>query len=67
VTVAVRGFLTEELRERGERVGFRIQTLDGQTATLAHVRLKTAHRDGRAGSADQRGWTDTVSRAGGGR
>jgi nucleoside-triphosphatase len=35
--VAVRGFVTRELRERGRRVGFMVETFDGRTATLAHV------------------------------
>jgi len=43
----VRGFLTDEIRERGQRVGFRIQTLDGRTATLSHVHLHASHRVGR--------------------
>ncbi len=30
------GFYTEEIRERGERVGFKIITLDDETAVLAH-------------------------------
>lgn len=33
----VAGFVTTELREDGQRVGFRIRTADGDEATLAHV------------------------------
>jgi nucleoside-triphosphatase len=31
------GFYTEEIRERGTRLGFRLVTLDGQEAVLSHV------------------------------
>lgn len=31
------GFYTEEIREHGTRVGFKIVTLDGKEAVLAHV------------------------------
>jgi len=31
------GFYTEEIRERGQRVGFRLVTLAGETVTLAHT------------------------------
>ena len=43
------GFYTEEIRERGERVGFKIITLDGKEAVLAHVDFKTADRVGKYG------------------
>ena len=43
------GFYTEEIRERGERVGFKIVTLDGQEAVLAHVDFKTPERLGKYG------------------
>jgi len=38
------GFYTEEVRERGQRQGFKIVTLDGQEGTLAHVGLKSPMR-----------------------
>jgi nucleoside-triphosphatase len=38
------GFYTEEIRERGSRLGFRIVTIDGRTAVLAHVDIKSRHR-----------------------
>ncbi len=47
--VPARGFFTEELRERGERVGFAIETLDGRQAALAHVRFPGPPRVGRYG------------------
>jgi nucleoside-triphosphatase len=43
------GFYTEEIREHGERVGFKIITLDGETAVLAHVDFKTQERVGKYG------------------
>lgn len=38
------GFYTQEVRREGSREGFRIVTLDGQTATLASVHLRSPHR-----------------------
>ena len=43
------GFYTEEIRERGERVGFKMITLDGQEALLAHVDFETLQRVGKYG------------------
>jgi len=46
----LRGFLTDEIRSsRGERLGFRIETLDGRTARLAGVGLRSTDRVGRYG------------------
>jgi nucleoside-triphosphatase len=36
------GFYTEEIRERGRRVGFKIVTLESKEAVLAHIDFKTA-------------------------
>ena len=47
--VAVTGFVTRELREGGERVGFALETLDGRRGRLAHVRVRGALRVGRYG------------------
>jgi nucleoside-triphosphatase len=33
----LRGFYTEEMREHGERVGFRLVTFDGEQAVIAHI------------------------------
>lgn len=46
----IRGFLTEEIRaaKRG-RQGFRIQSLSGESAVLAHVSIRSACRVGRYG------------------
>jgi nucleoside-triphosphatase len=41
------GFLTEEIREGGERVGFRVTALDGSAAILSHVRGIRGPRVGR--------------------
>lgn len=38
------GFYTEEIRKRGVRVGFKMVTLDGDEAVLAHIDLKTPDR-----------------------
>jgi nucleoside-triphosphatase len=46
----LRGFLTDELRsERGERVGFRVETLDGRAARLASMGMRSRYRVGRYG------------------
>jgi len=45
----VAGFLTREIRERGRRVGFTINTLDGQEGVLAHVGHKSKHKVGQYG------------------
>ncbi len=36
---AISGFYTEELREGGQRRGFRAVTFDGRQATMAHVKI----------------------------
>lgn len=43
------GFFTEEVREHGRRVGFRLVTLDGKSAFLAHVDWRHLPRVGRYG------------------
>jgi nucleoside-triphosphatase len=47
--VRVCGFVTDELRERGRRVGFAVETFDGERATLAHVSLSGPPRVSRYG------------------
>lgn len=47
--VNVGGFYTEEIRERGLRVGFRIVSLDGKQGVLSHVDLVSGFRVGRYG------------------
>ena len=43
------GFLTREIREKGKRVGFSINTLDGKEALLAHIDVSGPYRVGRYG------------------
>jgi nucleoside-triphosphatase len=43
------GFYTAEIRERGQRRGFKIVTLGGEEGILAHVDLKAAPRVGKYG------------------
>ncbi len=43
------GFYTEEIREKGERVGFRIKTFQGKEGILAHVNKVTQLRVGKYG------------------
>jgi len=45
----VRGFITREIRSKGERVGFRILTLDGKEGVLAHKDSPSLLRVGRYG------------------
>jgi len=49
LNVSVAGFITREIREEGHRVGFSIETLDGQSGVLAHVDFKSRFRVGRYG------------------
>ncbi len=43
------GFYTEEVREGGQRVGFRIVTLDGREGILAWKGLRSPHKVGKYG------------------
>ena len=43
------GFYTEEIRRGGVREGFRLVTLDGQEAILAHINIHSPHRVGKYG------------------
>jgi nucleoside-triphosphatase len=43
------GFVTEELREGRRRVGFSVETLDGDRAVLAHIDLAGPPRVGKYG------------------
>jgi nucleoside-triphosphatase len=45
----LRGFYTEEIREREERRGFRLVGFDGTTRVIAHVDLPKRHRVGKYG------------------
>jgi nucleoside-triphosphatase len=43
------GFYTEEIRERGVRVGFKLITLEAKEAVFADVNFKTSERVGKYG------------------
>ena len=43
------GFYTEEIKEVGKRLGFRIKTLDGKQAILGHVNFKSPNQVGKYG------------------
>ena len=43
------GFFTQELREKGRRVGFSITTLEGKTGVLAHQGIRSTFRVGKYG------------------
>ena len=45
----IAGFTTEEIREKGQRVGFGLESFDGATAVLAHVGIASAHSVSRYG------------------
>jgi nucleoside-triphosphatase len=45
--VPVKGFLTEEIREGGRRVGFAIEDLAGNRSILAHIDFRSDVRVGR--------------------
>jgi nucleoside-triphosphatase len=47
--VPLSGFLTRELRDRGRRVGFEIETFGGERGLLAHVDIKGSPRVSRYG------------------
>jgi nucleoside-triphosphatase len=47
----VAGFVTHEIRERGRRVGFEIETVDGRRGILAHTTIRGEPRVGRYGVA----------------
>jgi nucleoside-triphosphatase len=44
-----RGFYTEEIREKGERRGFRLVNFDGRAHMIAHVDFPKTHRVGKYG------------------
>jgi nucleoside-triphosphatase len=47
--ISVSGFLTEEIRESGKRLGFSIERFGGERGVLAHVDLPGPPRVGRYG------------------
>jgi nucleoside-triphosphatase len=49
INAGVVGFITREIREGGNRVGFSIDTFDGNKTVLAHVGVKSPYRVGKYG------------------
>ena len=47
--IDVGGFVTHEVRERGRRVGFLVETIAGERATLAHMGFSGPPRVGKYG------------------
>jgi nucleoside-triphosphatase len=47
--IVLGGFLTEEVREARRRVGFSVETLDGDRAMLAHIEFEGPPRVGKYG------------------
>lgn len=45
--VKMSGFITREIRLQGQRLGFELHSLDGQTAILSHVSLETPYKVGK--------------------
>jgi len=43
------GFITSEIREKGKRTGFSINTLDGKQALMAHVTIRSKYKVGKYG------------------
>jgi len=41
------GFYTEEIREKGNRVGFRIKNTDGEEGLLSHIDIKSKFKVGK--------------------
>lgn len=47
--IVVRGFITDEIRESGSRVGFAVSSLQGDRHVLAHRNITSPYRVGRYG------------------
>jgi nucleoside-triphosphatase len=43
------GFYTQEMRQGGKRIGFKLITLDGREAVLAHTRFRSRSKVGKYG------------------
>ena len=46
---SIRGFVTDEIRRAGRRVGFELRTFTGRATVLAHLDIDSSHRVGRYG------------------
>jgi nucleoside-triphosphatase len=49
IEISAGGFFTREMREGGKRVGFALQTLDGEEGVLARLDYRGSHHVGRYG------------------
>jgi nucleoside-triphosphatase len=49
VTVPYCGFFTEEIRRKGNRVGFEIESFTGKKAVMSHVDIRSTFKVGRYG------------------
>ena len=49
IAVPTTGFFTREIREKGRRVRFSINTLDGKQGVLAHQNIRSKYRVGKYG------------------
>ena len=49
LTITAYGFFTEEIREKGKRVGFSINTLSGKKGILSHINIKKGPKVGKYG------------------
>jgi nucleoside-triphosphatase len=49
LNVPVGGFYTQEIREEGVRVGFRLITWDGKSGVFSHVNFQSRYRVGKYG------------------
>jgi len=47
ITEKFSGFYTEEIREKGKRIGFKIKTLNKKEGILAHVNFKSKYHVGK--------------------
>ena len=53
------GFITSEILENGERAGFEIENLNGDSRVLAHINLKSKHSIGKY-KIDIKGFEDFI-------
>jgi nucleoside-triphosphatase len=45
--LGIGGFYTQEIREKGRRVGFRVETFSGESGILSHVKFNTGPKVGK--------------------
>ena len=59
--IKMAGFVTREIREKGQRVGFELISLNGERRLLSHVHLNTPFRVGKY-RVDIRGFEEFLTR-----